>query len=359
MTGRTLRTDLRARSGGRACPDVPAARLLQAARGTGWLVAALLLVLTALPAQAQRVRAYVSKDTVRVGDRFFLTLVAEHDPLVEPAFPEPTDSLLFGDLEVLAQRTRARYDQGHARIDSVVYEVTTFSLDTAFVPPIPIGFAADADTFSVATGAFIVPVASLVPPNAQGVRDLAPIVEFPAPIWPWILLVAGVLLVAGLLGYAYWRRRKRRAAMPEPSAPPRILTPYEEAVERLEQLEQFDLERPEMIKAYYVDLSDVLRHYLARRTGVNAMESTTRELVRELGQRSGVPTEGVVQVRGLLELADYVKFADGRPPAERNRAALAETRETIERIERALRRHEVAAERPAAETPEHHLTRAE
>ena len=69
----------------------------------------------------------------------------------EPVFPAATDSLRFGDLEVLAEQRRDRFDRGGARVDSVVYEVTTFALDSAFVPPIPVHLSADADTFTGCT----------------------------------------------------------------------------------------------------------------------------------------------------------------------------------------------------------------
>ncbi len=315
------------------------------------LLAGLLAALPATPALAQRVQAYVSADSVRVGDRFFLSLVAEHDPLAAAAFPEPTDSLRFGDLEVLTQSTRAAYDRGPLRVDSVVYEVTTFALDTAFVPPIAVRFTADADTFRAAAEAFTVPVVSLVPPDAQDVRDLAPIVDFPRSVWPWVLLGAVVLAVTALLGYLYWKRRKSRPAAAEPAAPARVLSPYEEAAERLNTLETYDLDDPAAIKPYYVELSDLLRLYLARRTGINAMECTSRELIRAMVYRGTIPAEATERARVVLDLSDLVKFADARPPTERSRAALADTRETIERIEQAQRRDETTVRQEGPEPP--------
>jgi hypothetical protein len=305
-----------------------------------WLPGLLLLAAAAPPAWGQQVRAYVSEDSVRVGDRFLLSLVAEHDPTAEPVFPSVADSLRFGDVEVLAEQSRARVDRGGARIDSVVYVVTTFALDSAAVPPIRLRFTADADTFSAASDSLHIPVTALVPPQAPGIRDLAPLIDFPAPVWPWVLLVAGVLAVVGLLAYAIWKKRQARPPAAEPAPPPRVLTPYEEALERLGLLETADVGSAEAVKPYYVALSDVLRHYLARRTGVNAMECTTRELVRELERRTPLPAEAVRRTRLVLELADFVKFADAHPAAERSRAALGEAREALDRVEGTLRAKE-------------------
>src|SRR5690606_2126090 len=106
---------------------------------------------------------------------------------------------------------------------------------------------------------------------------------------------------------------------------------------------------PEAVKPYYVELSDVVRVYLARRTGVAAMERTTRELMRELERRTAVPADGRDGLRTILDLADFVKFADAHPPADRSRAVVAEAREVLGLVERALRRRE-AAETPEART---------
>lgn len=304
-------------------------------------LALLCLAGASLPAQAQRVQARVSADSVRVGDRFELTLYAVHEGAATPLFPTPGDSLRFGDLEVLAVRGGGRSSSA----DSIVYEVTTFALDTAFVPPIPVRFGAEGDTVTAATGPFLIPVASLVPPEAEGVRDLAPLVDFPRAWWPW-LLGALVLLAALAWFYYYWKRRRQRPAPVAAAPPPPPVAPFEEALARLRALAETPLDRPEHVKPYYVALSDLIRHYLARRTGVNALEETTRELLQELSRHPAFPADGLRQLRPLLELADFVKFADARPPEDRSRRVLEETRAALERIEAALRPRETPAAAP-------------
>ena len=125
------------------------------------------LLMAASPAHAQRVEAYLSADSVTVGDRFTLTLVALHGFETAPSFPDAGEAV-YGDLEVLgvtASGGRALGDSG-TRLDSVVYEATTFALDTAYVPALSIVFSGTADTFSIASSPLILPVSSLVPPEA-------------------------------------------------------------------------------------------------------------------------------------------------------------------------------------------------
>ena len=302
------------------------------------------LLSAVLPAaQAQQVEAYVSADSVTVGERFTLSIVATHAATEVPTFPEPIiDDSLFGDLEVISQVARESYlDDARpgVRVDSVVYEVATFALDTAFVPSIPVRFSADADSFLLATAPLTVGVRSLVPPDAAGIRDLAPLAEFPRPVWPYVLLALGVLIAAALLWY-YLRSRKNADAptAPVPSVPE--VTPYEEALRRLQALERTELADPATVKPFYVELSELLRTYLERRLDVGALEMTTRELVTTLRaerSRAALPREVVTRTKWVLDLADLAKFADVRPEAEQGRQALSEAKTIVQSVEGAVR----------------------
>ena len=285
---------------------------------------------------AQDVRLHVSADSVTVGQRFLLSIAAEHDFAADPQFPEPSDSLVFGDLEVLRRHARDSFTRGDVRVDSVVYEVTTFALDTAVVAPIPVLFTAGEDTFSVRTPEEIVRVVSLVPAETQDVRDLAPLVEFPRPVWPYVAGAALLLLLAALLAFYVIRRRRRGPA--EPPAPPSPAVPADvEALNRLKALEEMSLDTPEAAQPFYTELSDTLRHYLARRLRVNAMETTTRELMTELSQRPLPSSDTRMRLQDVLSLADYVKFADAVPAPERGREALGTARSVITSVEDELR----------------------
>lgn len=308
---------------------IRAARIAAAALST-------CLVFAAVSVQAQELRVQLSEDSVTVGQRFHLSITAEHDFTADPAFPQPTDTLNFGDLEVLKQLARGSSTRGGTRIDSVVYEVTTFALDTALVPPIPVLFTAGEDTFSVRTPQTLVPVISLVPPDAQDVRDLAPLVEFPRPIWPYLAGGAILLLLAALLAFYLWKRRGREEPVPtEPHAPPEL--PHVEALKRLQALEHTDLADRDSIQPFYTELSDVLRHYLARRLHVNAKEMTTRELIRKFAHQDLPSADTRRELQIVLSLADYVKFADAEPAPDEGRNALSKACGIVQAVEDALR----------------------
>ncbi len=318
------------------------------------------LLMAASPAHAQRVEAYLSADSVTVGDRFTLTLVALHGFETAPSFPNAGEAV-YGDVEVLgvtASGGRALGASG-ARLDSVVYEATTFALDTAYVPALSVVFSDTADTFSIASTPLILPVSSLVPPEAEGIKDLAPLVEFARPVWPYILLGLAMLVLVGLLIY-YLRERQRP---PEPEAPPPLpeprVSPYEAAIKRLRLLEKARLDAPAEIKPFFVELSDLLRTYLEEGLGVPALERTTRELMDEFENRTvryKLPGGALQRVSGILELSDLVKFAEIKPPGAQSRMALDETRKTVDVIETKLRQIAMDRERLAPRVHETMVT---
>ena len=315
------------------------------------LLSALLVVFFACSAstvQGQSINAYVSEDSVRIGERFFLTLVAEHESDQTPIFPsEEEQAEVFGDLEVLALHdSGTRLVSGSAagaRVDSMVYEVTTFALDTALVPSIPVQFAVNGDTSFYAARPFEIPVISVVPADASDIRDIAPIIDFPRNYWPWI---AGLLLLAAVIaGLIYYLGR--RPVMEEEvflRAPEPVLPPYEDAIQKLRGLEKkANLDEVPQIKPYYVELTDILRTYLGRRLAINAMESTSKELMDDmnrLAHTTDLPDESAYLTRRILHVSDLVKFADMRPRPEVGAQAIMETRKVLDVVEGSFKKLE-------------------
>lgn len=300
------------------------------------IVAGVLLLLPAISAAGQELDLHVSADSVTVGERFFVSVTVRHDFTADPQFPalDASDSLTFGDLEVRSLQALETFARDGGRIDSAVYEVTTFALDTAQIGPIPVLFTAGEDTFTVQTETEWLTVISLVPEDAEGVKDLAPLVDFPASRWPYVAAAAALLLLALLIALYLRRRRQLAALISAPPQPP--VPPEREALDRLDALEHVDLSIPENIQPFYDELSGLLRTYVARRLHVPALESTTGELIRELRRRRLPAEETTNRLRGVLGTSDYVKFADASPPPSQGRELLGTSRSIVHDVEHEL-----------------------
>ena len=320
-----------------------------------WIAPALL---GCRPAAAQLYDAYSLAESVTIGERFELVVSVEHDGSRAPLFPHSflPDSLAsrpmfeIGGMTFLGNTPSARRTLGDGWVlDSLRYEVATFELDSAYVPMLPVGLAGEADTLIAGTPPVLVQVKSLVPADAEGIRDITDLAAFPRLAWYWYAIPIALLAA---LAFWLWKRSRREeeaeeeAAVPEPAEPP-----WEEAERRLRALERIDLSDPALVKSYYVELADIFRTYLARRTRVPALESTTRELVYRLRRAlelGMIPRDMTGDVENVLSQADLVKFADIRPPDEAGRVALARTKTAIHDAETGYAEMERRAREEAA-----------
>lgn len=133
-----------------------------------------------------------------------------------------------------------------------------------------------------------------------------------ADFW-WVILIL-VLIAIGAI-WAYRRYKKEGTVLPKKPEP----TPYEVAITGLRKLKEKKLWEQGMEKEYFTDLTDILRRYLDKRFGINAMEMTTREIMDHL-YNSDVKDKRDY-MRQILNVADFVKFAKVRPLPADNIAA--------------------------------------
>ena len=300
-------------------------------------------------ASAQLVRAYILQDSVTVGDRLTLVVVAEHKEGDVVAFPtfEPTAGQAggtLGDLLVFGPRRQGRMLLGvgynYPVADTLTYEVTTFALDSAFVPQIAVTVTSNGAQRRAASDPFFFQVSSLVPPDATTMRDITPIAPFSRSLLPFLLAV--LVAVAAALAMRWWWKRPPKPVEIEPI--PEVVAPVEspiaEAMRRLEALDQTDLTQVENLKPFFVELSECLRTYLERKLGVPALETTTAELygeLRETTMAGRLPGDVSSDIRTILQQADLVKFAKYKYSEDVSHAAVGETRVLLLRIEDQLK----------------------
>ena len=324
------------------------------------LLIGFLLGLWSQPVLAQQAQAFIRVDSVSVGERFNLYLVTSYDEGRTRVPQTSGGTLPFGDVELFdIKRTRSirnTQNTSPARIDTAIYEAAAFAVDSALVAPIVVRIITPrGDTTRVQTAAFYIPVRSVVPEDAAGIYDLAPLADFPYPWWFWVLLVLGVLLLAFGLWYWIQKRKQRPMQMDLPAKP--VLPPFEQAMSRLRKLSQTDLHKPETLKPFYVELADLMRTYLADTLQISALEETTRELIEELHQqtRGPVPTvsEDTLQlIQKILQASDLVKFADHQPSFAQHETLLQETSKVLKRVEQTRMRHQTMLHAP---TPDSHI----
>ncbi len=144
------------------------------------------------------------------------------------------------------------------------------------------------------------------------------------------LIVLGTLIVGVAVGFAVRRWLAGRVVDTGPYVDPRPA--HVIAHERIARLQAEDLPALGETKQYYFRLSEIVRDYLARRFGFEALEMTTHEILASLDALAGPDpgVEGRVAVREFLEETDLVKFADFAPADDQGDTVLRMARGLIE-----------------------------
>ena len=137
--------------------------------------------------------------------------------------------------------------------------------------------------------------------------------DFITDYW-WIYFVVLFLLAIGL--YIYYRIKKGKPIRLPFVPVPKVLPPYEEAMQALSELKGQSLWQNGQEKEYYSKITDILRHYINRRFGVEAMEMTTTQILDVLNHDDAKDAKS--ELKEILNAADFVKFAKFRPLADEN-----------------------------------------
>lgn len=257
---------------------------------------------------SQEVEAAVDTTSIRIGEQVRYNIAVETDSIDLVVFPE---GQTFSPMEMVesypvdTNRVRDRFrlirEYSLTQWDSGSYTIprqrVTINNNVFFT-----------DSILVQVGTVVVDT------TKQKMFPIKPAVEVPSrffiPKWAWWII--GLLLLAGLGIYLFFRRRKKKAEAAKK------LPPYEQAIFELQELDSSDLLATREVKEYYSRLSAAVRHYLDGEVYDHAMESTTSELIdyleRERKQgRLNLTDQTISRLRIILERADLAKFANSRP----------------------------------------------
>lgn len=147
---------------------------------------------------------------------------------------------------------------------------------------------------------------------------------------PYLWYALLILLIIGLIIYFVLRRKKEiEEKIIVPSLPP-----FDEAIQKLQELDEKLLWQNNQVKEYYSELTEIVRGYIERELKVPALEFTTDELIETLTDFNGSESisttkETIKKLRGLLREADLVKFAKSKPLSEQIEVNRNEAEEVV------------------------------
>lgn len=321
----------------------------------------LCFIWSGLFSQTTNIQATVDSTTVLLGAQINYTLQVKADSLAQVVFPETISFAPFEILEVSPIDTLR--DQSHY-LYTRKFALIQFDSGNYFLPQQQVmvnGFSKLTEPIAIRVNPVVV---DTLKQNLYAIKPLQSVTKNYNQLIAQILLgLLGALLIFGII-YAYLFQKKRKEERQK------ALPPFEKALEELEELASTNPALQEEFKDYYSKLTNVVRRYLEEDAKIDALESTSDQLLlklealRETGDLI-LEKETLKSFRNVLQNADLVKFAKSLPEvrhadADRKtiKAIVIETKEVLpEPTEEELRQEAVYQEMLAKKARKKQLLR--
>jgi len=267
------------------------------------------------------VRVILEPAEPRIGDPLTLSLEVTAEADVELLMPEFGQSL---DRFAIRDFARRETIDGDGRtLATQRYVLNAPMSGPQYIPPLAIEFVdrragmrpapKGEDAYELLTEQLDFQVRSVLPEEAAD-RALEPPLGTLAPLgasdtakgWIWLLTLLALLAV--VLGVRWWLGARTKA---------RQASAHDRASARLKALTACP--RPEgaaAVDAFFVELSDLVRHYLEDRFDLQAPELTTEEFLDVVAGSPDLSQTHQGFLRDFLRRADQVKFARYLPDAD-------------------------------------------
>lgn len=296
------------------------------------------------PAPPVTIQATTDKDNIIIGEPFHVHIYVTVPDSIPFAWPGLGDSLPHfdwlekGKIDTTVRPGERSYEQ--------YLTLTSFDSGTWAIPPLPFlaaGKKVLSDSIPISVGY------TRIDP-AKDFHDIKDIIDVPNPFARWIGWIIAAVTIASLVLVIWLIRKKKLLKMLIRSRETPKLSPYEEAMGQLDELERQHLPESGAIKAHYSRLGEILRLYLLRRLGIASFSETSEELIGQL-RHQRLPDEVFDGLSEALRMSDFVKFAKYQPgiaDSTRHYGAVRLAIETLEQRQLAV----AAMATTATATPE-------
>ncbi len=277
----------------------------------------------------QSLQTITDKKDILIGEQIKLKVKASFKPelfrignwLIIP------DSILHFEIVEKSKIDTVEFKDNSKIVEQTI-TLTSFDSGRWVFPRLGVNFDSlkDDTTLNVFTDSFYVNVSYSPADTTDQLRDIKPIIKVSVADYFWYYVLGGgiLLLLAIFLLYGYFKKKKQlQTAMPVSG-----LSPFDEAMEELKKLSQFNLNEATEIKMFHIQLSDVFRNYLSRKQNSNLLSETTGDLLINLKSKN-IQQEDISKLATALRCTDAVKFAKYLPSSSESDDCCNKVKETI------------------------------
>ena len=291
------------------------------------LVTGFLFPVQTTSAQPPTIKTTVDKNEILIGQQ-----INYH---VETSMPDNTYRLSwfsvpdsFGNfIAITKNKIDSNFSNGNLNFSQDII-LTSFDSGRQVIPPLTLTAATlDGDsTFNLYTDSIAINVTYSPTDSIMPFHDIKNIIEVKKtfPWWAWALVGLGiVLLIIWILFLLKFFKKKKDTNIFESK-----LSPYDESMQLLNDLEKENLLQQNKFKEYHSRLTEIFKRYLSRKTNTYQLHLTTDELLIELNGFD-LPKEQISTFANCLRMGNVVKFAKYIPPAFENEKCFSQTKEMI------------------------------
>ena len=287
------------------------------------LLPSILFLLFSLNAYAQNNSAVATLDkaNIPIGEQTVLHISVHVPANISVTFPKLADSI--GKIKIVGgPKTDSLADKKNASLKIITqsFTLTVFDPGTYIIPP----FEFHTNTGYFRTNAITLKVNAVLVDTTKAFYDIKqPFLvnytfwDWLRDHWIWVLLSAFLLIVLAIAAFYLNSRLKHPLIV---KAPP-VLTAAQLAIKKLNELRGKKLWQQGKVKAYYIELTDIIRDHLESSYKIKAHEQTSDEIFASLHQHQ-ISADAIGVLKKILPLADQVKFAKHEPSATVNEQCL-------------------------------------
>jgi len=279
---------------------------------------------------AQQFTASIKLDTfqIEIGDQVYLKLNVIQAKNQFVKFPEFKNEIIEGiDIVSIAQIDTLQSSNKELNLTQRIL-ITSFEDSLFNIPPFP--FTNGEDTVYSNSISFDVQMVSLDSATISKIdtNQVLKIFDVKSPIdtpwtfkeflrnyYPYILGILALIIIVFLIAYIIKRRKENKPIfrISKPKEPAHII-----ALRELNKLKQKKLWQSGKEKAYYSELTHILREYIENRYNIGALEKTSHELLEIMKHSNIIENDRIIELNQILRLADLAKFAKFKPLPNEN-----------------------------------------
>ncbi|KAA9041727.1 protein BatD [Ginsengibacter hankyongi] len=285
-------------------------------------------------AQAPSIQTTVDKNNILIGEQFhYKVSTSMPDNTYRLSWFNMPDTL--GHFQVVREnKIDSSYLNGNLNFSQDI-TITSFDSGRQVIPPLVLNMETlqGDSSFNLLTDSIPIQVSFSPMDSVQTFHDIKSIIEVKKEWawWWWAILVVALILLFFWIRFLIKFFKKKNA----PDLFKSKLSPYDEAMQSLNDLEKEQLLQQNEVKAYHTRLTDIFKRYISRKTKTYKMHLTSDEMLMDLDEYN-LGKEKLTAFANCLRMSSAVKFAKYIPANYESEKCLQEIKDTITEINNKL-----------------------